>query len=137
MRARPLGVLGVETDTVLNRIPAAALQRAELIVTIEPPRPARTGLAVCAATLGGLAVVLLAVFYIVGKATQGQGLGTGTLVVLFSMPAATVFSLAGIVVGGIALAVSRQKLWAWVGLVLGAVTLVLVIVLNVAQVNLS
>jgi len=97
------------------------------------PNSNRRGLAITSIIVGALATLMIIAFWIIGGATEGQGLSNASI-------AAVVFYYASLPVGAVAVLfgiaaviVARPKAYGVLGIILGVVPIVAVIVATLTQ----
>lgn len=95
-------------------------------MTTSPVNKPRRGLAYAALIVGAIATLLLAGAVLIGLVTEGQGLTVGLLVSLFYY-ASPVIGAGAIVIGTIGVIISRVKAISIIGVVLGAVPIIVVV----------
>ena len=97
-------------------------------MTTNSPSSSRRGLAISSVVAGALATVMIVAFWLIAGGSDGQGLSTGSVLAVLFFYAAPVIGAIAVLLGIVAAIISRSKLLAIVGIVLGAVPIVAVLV---------
>ena len=97
-------------------------------MTTNSPSGSRRGVAIGSVIAGALAAVMIIAFWPIAGGSDGQGLSTGSVLAVLFFYAAPVVGAIAVLLGIIAAIISRSKLLAVVGIVLGVVPIVVVFV---------
>lgn len=92
------------------------------------PRNTRRGLAIASIAVGGIATLMIIGFWLIGAASDGQGLSSAAVLAVLLYYGSAVVGVVGVLLGIAAIVFSRPRLFGVVGAVLGAVPLVVIAV---------
>lgn len=90
------------------------------------PQNTRRGLAVASIVVGALGALMIIGFWLIGAASDGQGLSNGVVVAVLLFYGSVAVGVAAILLGIAAIALSRPRWLGVIGAVLGAVPLVVI-----------
>lgn len=97
-------------------------------MTTNSPRGSRRGVAIGSVIAGALATVMIIAFWLIAGGSDDQGLSTGSVLAVLFFYAAPVVGAIAVLLGIVAAIISRSKLLAVVGIVLGVAPIVVVLV---------
>ena len=95
-------------------------------MTTTSPSTPRRGLAITAVVLGAVACLMLLGYWLIAGATDGGGLTNGTLLAIVLYYASPVIGGIAVLLGVAAAILSRPRLFGIVGIILGAVPIIVV-----------
>lgn len=103
-------------------------------MTTTPARSnSRRGLAIASIIVGAIATLMIIAFWIIGGATEGQGLSNASIAAVVFYYASLPVGAVAVLLGIAAVIVARPRAYGVLGIILGVVPIVAVIVATLTQ----
>lgn len=103
------------------------------MTTSPAPSSSRRGLAISSIIVGAIATLMIIAFWIIGGATEGQGLSNASIAAVVFYYASIPVGAIAVLLGIVAVILARPRVYGIVGIILGLVPIVAVIVSTATQ----